>query len=584
MWIFACVLAAPRSGLGAANKLVIHDKPADFSGGKIKSGEIQPDGVLLTVPIEGKAPPDNRPGVYVGPVIDGEFEFDEALVSLNVDAPPHIGYRLELRVGRSADDTWYPYLTICSWGDVSGMSPAATDRESGLIDIDYFKSEDRWDRAQYRIIAIGGKPPEGVVDADTVSLRIARVAVCLTDTADKPNSAANQKHKESARSDTAWQRRLPVPFRSQKSESKEIAGRVCSPTSVSMMLEYRGINLPTADVAARIYDAENGIYGNWPRAVQAAYSLGAPGYLTRFDSWAQAERMIAASQPIIISIQVKKGELPAAPYKSTGGHLLVVTGFDADGNLLVNDPAARDPEKGQTAYPRDAMRKAWLDRAKGTAYIIQAPARKTPISTPADPAAEALVELNRIDPRIVVDLRYATSNNFTGEILYPMARCFLRETVARRLSRVQDRLAQMGLGLKIYDGYRPLSVQKMMWTLVPDPRYVADPAKGSRHNRGAAVDVTLVDDKGRELEMPTGYDDFTESAHRDYAGGSEESRRNREQLAKAMATEGFEGLATEWWHFDAPGWERYPVMNKNISELASAGRKGDAVHPGGRSE
>ena len=277
--------------------------------------------------------------------------------------------------------------------------------------------------------------------------------------------------------------------------------------------------------------------------------------------------MIAAGQPIICSIQVEKGELPNAPYKSTDGHLIVVTGFDADGNVLVNDPAATDTEKGQTAYPRDALQKAWMDRANGTAYIIQAPAKKPPIATPSDPEHGALVELSRIDPRIVIDLRYATTQNFTKEQLYPMARCFLRDTVARRLSRVQDHLAQMGLGLKIYDGYRPLSVQKKMWALVPDPRYVADPAKGSRHNRGAAVDVTLVDENGRELEMPTGYDDFTESAHRDYAGGSEKSRKNRELLTKAMAAEGFEGLPTEWWHFDATGWEDYPVTDISIPDL-----------------
>lgn len=576
MWIIAAIAGPLPSSVGAVNKLVIHDKPADFSGGKVKSGEIQPEGVLLTVPIEGKAPPDKRPAVYVGPVINGDFEFNEALVSLNVDAPPHIGYRLELRVGRRSDDTWFPYLTVCSWGDVSGMSPAATDRESGQIDIDYFKSEDRWDRAQYRIIAIGNKPPQGVIDADTVSLRIARVAVCLTDTIGMPMSveaksetATNAPNDKTAGSDSAWKRRLPVPFRSQKSESKEIAGRICSPTSLSMMLAFREIDLPTADVAARAFDADNDIYGNWPRAVQAAYSFGAPGYLTRFDSWEQAEKMIADGQPIIASIQVEQGELPAAPYKSTDGHLLVLTGFDADDNVLVNDPAARDPEKGQAAYPRDVLQKAWLERANGTAYIIQASAKKSPINAPRDPAAEALIELSRIDPRIIVDLRYATTENFTGEELYPIARCYLSETVARRLARVQDRLARTGLGLKIYDGYRPLSVQKKMWTLVPDPRYVADPAKGSRHNRGAAVDVTLVDDKGRELEMPTGYDDFTESAHRDYAGGSETSRKNRVLLAKAMAAEGFEGLPTEWWHFDAPGWEHYPVMDKSIADLVS---------------
>lgn len=174
---------------------------------------------------------------------------------------------------------------------------------------------------------------------------------------------------------------------------------------------------------------------------------------------------------------------------------------------------------------------------------------------------EPLVDIADVDPRIVVDVRYATKNNFMRRVLYPVGRVLLRESVARRLARVQDELAGMGLGLKVYDGYRPLSVQKEMWEVLPDPNYVADPAKGSRHNRGAAVDLTLIDAKGQELEMPSGYDDFSESAHADYAGGSETARRNRDLLIKTMEKQGFTVLKTEWWHFDAPGWERYSVLD-----------------------
>ncbi|MHC4234599.1 MAG: D-alanyl-D-alanine dipeptidase, partial [Planctomycetota bacterium] len=178
-----------------------------------------------------------------------------------------------------------------------------------------------------------------------------------------------------------------------------------------------------------------------------------------------------------------------------------------------------------------------------------------------------LVDVSLIDPRILIDLRYATADNFTGQQLYPVARCLLRESVARRLQRVQDRLVRRGLGLKIYDGYRPLSVQRKLWEIVPDPKYVADPAKGSRHNRGAAVDVTLVDFTGRDLEMPTGYDDFSPAAHRDYSGGTKASRQNRQILTDAMEAEGFRGLADEWWHFDAPGWEGYPLLDVPLTDV-----------------
>lgn len=191
-----------------------------------------------------------------------------------------------------------------------------------------------------------------------------------------------------------------------------------------------------------------------------------------------------------------------------------------------------------------------------------APRRADAFGTPRPD--EPLVDLARVDPRIVLDLRYATENNFLGRKLYPVARCLLRESVAHRLRRVQDDLEAQGLGLKVFDGYRPLSVQKKMWEVMPDPTYVADPAKGSRHNRGAAVDLTLVDAAGNELPMPSEFDEFTERAHRDYAGGTDEQRRNRRILQDAMERHGFTGLDSEWWHFDAPGWTSYPVLDQPL--------------------
>ena len=179
----------------------------------------------------------------------------------------------------------------------------------------------------------------------------------------------------------------------------------------------------------------------------------------------------------------------------------------------------------------------------------------------AGPAAERFVDIASIDKTIAVDIRYATENNFTGKILYPANRCLLRPDVARRLARVNGNLKRRGLGLKLWDCYRPLSIQRELWKMVPDPRYVADPAKGSRHNRGAAVDITLVGPDGKELEMPTGYDDFSEKAHRDYGGASPSAAKNRETLSTAMNAEGFEGLSTEWWHFDAQNWRSYPISD-----------------------
>lgn len=183
----------------------------------------------------------------------------------------------------------------------------------------------------------------------------------------------------------------------------------------------------------------------------------------------------------------------------------------------------------------------------------------------ADPGD--LVDVQTLHPGIRIDLRYATKDNFTKQAVYPPTRCYLRRFAAERLAAVQRDLEAMGLGLKIWDAYRPLSVQKKFWALVPDERYVASPVKGSRHNRGAAVDLTLVDRDGKELEMPTKFDDFTEAAGIN-APCSPTATEHRQLLQRVMKAHDFQVLPTEWWHFDALGWEKYPVTDVTFESLA----------------
>ncbi len=182
--------------------------------------------------------------------------------------------------------------------------------------------------------------------------------------------------------------------------------------------------------------------------------------------------------------------------------------------------------------------------------------------------AAGLVEPVRLAPSMLLDIRYATANNFTGQPVYPSARCFLRADIARRLSAVQARLQSQGLGLKVFDCYRPFSVQEIFWKIMPDERYVLEPVrkdgkmvKSSRHNRGAAVDVTLVDSSGAEMPMPTEYDDFSDRAHRGSPNASPEAARNSTLLEQAMKAQGFIPLSTEWWHFDGPGWEAFEPLD-----------------------
>lgn len=179
-----------------------------------------------------------------------------------------------------------------------------------------------------------------------------------------------------------------------------------------------------------------------------------------------------------------------------------------------------------------------------------------------------LIDIQNQNPKVLVDIRYKTKDNFVGEILYPQdARILLRREAAEALLKVQEALQKRGLGLKIYDGYRPLSVQKKMWAKYPVEGYVANPAKGSNHNRGMAVDLTLVDTQGKELSMPSGYDEFSERAHRNYTGGTQEERNNRQILQEAMEAEGFGGITTEWWHFDFKNAKDFPVLDLPFAQV-----------------
>ncbi len=184
------------------------------------------------------------------------------------------------------------------------------------------------------------------------------------------------------------------------------------------------------------------------------------------------------------------------------------------------------------------------------------------------PPPAKLVDIRSVNSTIKLDIRYATKNNFTKQQLYRQARCLLKPKVANDLSQVQTDLESQSLSLKVYDCYRPLSVQRIMWKIVHNDLYVANPAKGSRHNRGSAVDVTLVDKSGKELEMPTGFDDFSDRAHRDYNPISQTAKKNRQTLESAMIKRGFIPLQTEWWHFDAKDWQQSPLMDIAFEAIA----------------
>ncbi len=194
-----------------------------------------------------------------------------------------------------------------------------------------------------------------------------------------------------------------------------------------------------------------------------------------------------------------------------------------------------------------------------------APAVTMPVDSRATGTPD-LVDLAAFDPRFRLDIRYATTNNFMRRVLYPVARAMAQRPAAEALSRVQTRAEAEGFGLLIFDAYRPWRVTKMMWDETPEAQreFVANPANGSRHNRGCAIDLTL-HRGGVPVEMPSDYDDFTPAAYRSNMAASGEALANAARLEGWMVREGFIPLPNEWWHYDWRDWRLYPIMDQPLA-------------------
>jgi D-alanyl-D-alanine dipeptidase len=188
-------------------------------------------------------------------------------------------------------------------------------------------------------------------------------------------------------------------------------------------------------------------------------------------------------------------------------------------------------------------------------------------SIKANPDNE-LIDLEKTIPGIVLDIRYATTNNFTGERIYTLSKAYARKPVAQSLEKIQADLKEQGLGVKIFDAYRPYKATVKFYEVYRDTTYVASPYRGSRHNRGCALDLTLIDLKsGEELKMPTGYDSFSKAAWPSTPVSDPVIKKNRQLLISAMQKHGFRVNSSEWWHFDFIGWKKYDVLDIDFEEL-----------------
>jgi D-alanyl-D-alanine dipeptidase len=187
-----------------------------------------------------------------------------------------------------------------------------------------------------------------------------------------------------------------------------------------------------------------------------------------------------------------------------------------------------------------------------------------------------MIDLHRFIPNIRLDLKYSTDQNFMHQKLYPaVATTFLRKPAAEKLKNIVNELKSRNLNLKIFDAYRPYSITEKMWGKVKDDRYAADPSKGSGHNRGTAVDLTLIDaTTGEELPMGTGFDNFSDTAHSDFKNLSPEILRNRDLLKTIMEKYGFKQLSTEWWHFYLPNSSSFELLDISFAGLKKLAGKG----------
>lgn len=353
-----------------------------WSAGTSVNANVQPDSPAR-VELGYRESGYPRIGSWTGVETETDFPFDELIASFNVATPGATGITLEIRVKQ--EGAWSPWLYLQSWGKTLTPPDRTTRWDAGRVDIDTIfldKPATKYQaRVQFASFEFDTKAPRPA---------IRRLSVCYSGVVADPERRAKllQDARPPAASATAdWVRDLPVPFRGQGEDDvpRAIRELICSPTSTSMVLAFYGIDRPTAENAAAIYDPTYDLFGNWGRAVARAGELGLDAYLTRFRDWDAVHRMIARGAPVIASIRFDRGQVKGFLYESTEGHLLVIRGFKPNGDVIVNDPARKD-QGNAVVYPAPEFAKAWFPQG-GVAYIINRP-------RPDPPAAS-----DRRDPR-----------------------------------------------------------------------------------------------------------------------------------------------------------------------------------------
>lgn len=298
-------------------------------------GEYASSGVLLAAP-------------YIT-----EFPFDNVVMSWNAEAPT--GTRLEFQVRIGSGDQISPWFTMGTWSATGGASVKGQSNAWGSVDVDTLRLAEKQTTLQYRVIFATSSPQ--------ASPRLRAVAVVYSD-------LSVPLYGPSPAVDKGWARDLDVPRYSQLEQDPGVAQEICSPTSLTMVLNYWGKAKSVAEVYNGVRDAETGIFGSWPLNTAYAGALGFDAYVDRFYSLEQLQNEIAHGRPVVISIRFGPGQLDNAPIGASTGHLLVVRGFTPQGDVIVNDPIAPSSSTVRRVYKRDQIAKVWLDSG-GIAYIVR---------------------------------------------------------------------------------------------------------------------------------------------------------------------------------------------------------------------
>jgi len=334
-----------------------------FSGGAFEESVLDEAKGVVHLASDEKTGKFALRGCYITAVMGVNFSVKEIIPSWNIVTPAGTAYLVELRV--SGDGTlWSPWFHMGRWGSkIPGREPVkkVLRNKWGAVKVDYFTPLRECRFLQWRISLFSIKG---------LSTPVISLFTCAASSECGDSGISLRKPPERKMDGSLWKKTLTVPYRSQGSEDSSIAGEICSPTSISMVMDYWGIKKATRDMARLIYDPDYKMYGMWWRGVQGASQYGLEGWVQYFRNWEDVKSWIAVDQPVIACISFDTGMLNGSMTPASDGHVIVIAGFDEKGNPVCNDPAGRDRESGVVTYDSRELAKAWFDKG-GVGYIIR---------------------------------------------------------------------------------------------------------------------------------------------------------------------------------------------------------------------